>query len=201
MALAIEYRSVNDLIPYVNNSRTHSEEQVKQVASSIREFGFTNPILIDEDNGIIAGHGRLMAANKLALDEVPTITLTGLTEAQKKAYVIADNKLALNSGWDEDTLRNEIQHLSEIEFDLELLGFGSVELEKLIEDELDMSLLDEIGDDEVSEFTDNVRKAIQIDFDYEHYEEASELVKFWRNQGAYVGGLIMEFLKAEKEKL
>lgn len=201
MALSIEYRSVNDLIPYVNNSRTHSDEQVSQVASSIKEFGFTNPILIDEDDSIIAGHGRLMAANKLSLSEVPTITLSGLTEAQKKAYVIADNKLALNSGWNDELLKNEIDNLVELDFDLSLLGFGSVELEKLLQDELDMSLLDEIGDDEVSDFTENVRKAIQIDFDYEHYEEASELVKFWRNEGAYVGGLIMDFLRAEKERL
>ena len=90
--LSIEYKRVDDLIPYVNNSRTHSDEQVTQVAASIKEFGFTNPILIDENNGIIAGHGRLMAAKKLKLEQVPTITLEGLTDAQRKAYVIADNK-------------------------------------------------------------------------------------------------------------
>jgi hypothetical protein len=98
--LEITYQKVTDLIPYVNNSRTHSEEQVKQIAASIKEFGFTNPILIDENKGVIAGHGRLLAAGKLALAEVPTIVLEGLTEAQRKAYVIADNKLALNAGWD-----------------------------------------------------------------------------------------------------
>lgn len=116
-------RIVSDLIPYANNSRTHSEEQVNQVASSIKEFGFTNPVLIDEDGGIIAGHGRIMAANKLGINEVPCIVLKGLTEAQKKAYVIADNQLALNSGWDLDMLRFEVESLQEMDFELDLLGF------------------------------------------------------------------------------
>lgn len=100
----IEQRAVADLIPYARNSRTHSGEQVAQIAASIREFGFTNPILTDGKNGIIAGHGRLQAARKLGLAEVPTIPLHGLTEAQKRAYVIADNKLALNAGWDMELL-------------------------------------------------------------------------------------------------
>jgi ParB-like chromosome segregation protein Spo0J len=116
-------KSTKDLIPYIGNSRTHSDEQITQVASSIKEFGFTNPILIDESNGIIAGHGRLMAAKKLGLDSVPCIVLEGLTEAQKKAYVIADNQLALNSGWDLDTLKLELDHLKEVDFDIDLLGF------------------------------------------------------------------------------
>ena len=122
-----------DLIPYVNNSRTHSDEQINQVASSIKEFGFTNPVLIDEQGGIIAGHGRVMAANKLSLDEVPCIVLEGLTEAQKKAYIIADNQLALNSGWDVDTLRLEIETLSELDFDLTILGFDDDVIEKLLD--------------------------------------------------------------------
>ena len=121
--LQIEYLPTEVLIPYVNNSRTHSDAQVTQVAASIKEFGFTNPILVDESNGIIAGHGRLMAAQKLGLDEVPTITLVGLTDAQRKAYVIADNQLALNSGWDLDTLKVEVERLTEMEFDIDLLGF------------------------------------------------------------------------------
>lgn len=116
-------RSVDDLIPYVNNSRTHSDEQITQVASSIKEFGFTNPILIDEDNGIIAGHGRLLASKKLNLDEVPCIVLNGLSEAQRKAYVIADNQLALNASWDLDILRFEVEQLQEQDYDLDLLGF------------------------------------------------------------------------------
>lgn len=121
--LEVKGVAVADLIPYVNNSRTHSDEQVTQVAASIREFGFTNPILIDDEGTIIAGHGRLMAAKKLNMEEVPCITLCGLTEAQKKAYVIADNQLALNAGWDVDMLKLEIETLDEMDFDVGLLGF------------------------------------------------------------------------------
>ncbi len=116
-------RKVNDLIPYVNNSRVHDEEQVIQICSSIKEFGFTNPVLIDEENGIIAGHGRLMAAKKLELKTVPCIVLEGLSEAQKKAYVIADNSIALNSSWDMDKLSLELESLKTEDFDLDLLGF------------------------------------------------------------------------------
>jgi len=129
-----QLKKTDDLIPYVNNSRTHSEPQVNQIASSIKEFGFTNPVLIDEDGGVIAGHGRLMAARKLGIDEVPTITLLGLTEAQKKAYVIADNKLALNAGWDESVLSLEIMSLSEMDFDLDLLGFDVNELARIVDE-------------------------------------------------------------------
>ena len=142
MSLEIVYKSTKDLIPYVNNSRTHSDEQITQVASSIKEFGFTNPILIDEAGGIIAGHGRLMASKKLGLEEVPTITLHGLTEAQKKAYVIADNQLALNAGWDMDKLQVEVDQLIEQNFNVDLLGF-------------DKSFLDELLDINESEVDDN----------------------------------------------
>ena len=131
MALSIKYRNINDLIPYVNNSRTHSDEQVTQIASSIKEFGFTNPILIDEKGGVIAGHGRIMAGKKLGLEQVPTITLAGLTDAQRKAYVIADNKLALNADWDFDLLRIEIQALEEMDYSLDILGFNFDELQDL----------------------------------------------------------------------
>jgi len=140
----LTYRPLADLIPYANNSRTHSDEQVAQVAASIKEFGFTNPILVDESNGIVAGHGRVLAAKKLKLEEVPCIELTGLTEAQRKAYVIADNKLALNSGWDDEALRLEIEHLAELDFDLNLLGFDEIELKELRFDddcEIEMPML------------------------------------------------------------
>lgn len=122
--LSIEYIPLVELIPYINNSRTHSDEQVSQICASIKEFGFTNPILIDEENGIIAGHGRLLAAAKLGLEIIPTVRLVGLTEAQKKAYVIADNQLALNAGWNLELLKIEIDNLKELDFDLDLLGFG-----------------------------------------------------------------------------
>lgn len=130
--LNIEYVKTKNLIPYVNNSRTHSDQQIQQVAASIKEFGFTNPILTDEENGIIAGHGRLMAAQVLGLDEVPTITLKGLSESQKKAYVIADNQLALNSGWDLDKLKLELNQLENLNFNLDLIGFEGNELSNLL---------------------------------------------------------------------
>jgi ParB-like chromosome segregation protein Spo0J len=126
-------RSVNELIPYANNSRTHDERQIDQVAESIKEFGFTNPILIDEDNGVIAGHGRLLASKKLNLDKVPCIILNGLSDEQKKAYVIADNKLALNAGWNDKMLMKELFTLEGKEFDLLLTGFSSDELKSLVD--------------------------------------------------------------------
>ena len=130
----IEQVSIEALIPYARNSRTHSDAQVAQIAASIKEFGFTNPVLIDEDGGIIAGHGRTMAARKLGLDEVPCLRLAHLTEAQKKAYIIADNKLALNAGWDDEMLKVEISELKDLDFDLSLIGFDADELQKLVED-------------------------------------------------------------------
>lgn len=126
--LTVIYKPIGGLIPYARNSRTHSDAQVAQIAASIKEFGFTNPVLIDEDGGIIAGHGRVLAARKLSLDEVPTIALEGLTKTQRKAYVIADNKLALNAGWDEELLSLELADLNEQEFRMELLGFDANEL-------------------------------------------------------------------------
>lgn len=121
--MQIEPRPVADLVPYAQNSRTHSEAQVQQIAASIREFGFNNPVLIDPDGVLIAGHGRVLAAQALGLEEVPTITLAHLTAAQRKAYVIADNQIALNAGWDHDLLRLEVLALGE-DIDLDLLGFG-----------------------------------------------------------------------------
>ncbi len=150
--LKINYRKSGDLIPYINNSRTHSEQQVQQVASSIREFGFTNPILIDEDSGIIAGHGRIMAAQMMGMDEVPTITLEGLTEAQRKAYVIADNQLAMNADWDLDALKVEVERLGELDFDIDLLGFDDDMLAGLMEEEPAEGLTDE---DDVPELEDD----------------------------------------------
>ncbi len=141
--LKIKYIPTADLIPYVNNSRTHSDDQVTQIAASIKEFGFTNPLLLDEGNRVIAGHGRLMAAKKIGLDTVPAIVLKDLTETQKKAYVIADNKLALNAGWDEQLLSLEIEQLKELDFDIELLGFDVDELALLLEPEQVEGLTDE----------------------------------------------------------
>ena len=124
----LEYLPVSKLTAYETNSRTHSDEQINQIAASINEFGFTNPVLIDPDNTIIAGHGRVQAAKQIGMDEVPCLRLSHLTEAQRKAYVIADNKLALNAGWDDELLRQEIAELKDIEFDIALLGFSEEEL-------------------------------------------------------------------------
>ena len=126
--MKIETIPIADLIPYARNSRTHSDQQVAQVAASIREFGFTNPVLIDAEDGIIAGHGRVMAARKLNMTEVPCIRLEHLTETQKKAYIIADNKLALNSGWDEEMLGLELAELREVDFDLVWLALTTLQL-------------------------------------------------------------------------
>jgi ParB-like chromosome segregation protein Spo0J len=144
--MEIKYKKIIDLIPYENNTRTHSEEQINQIASSIREFGFTNPVLIDENDGIIAGHGRVMGANLLDMKEVPTITLSGLSEAQIKAYIIADNKIALNAGWDEELLQIELQSLDEMDFNYEDLGFNfNFELEEIDDDLFEE---DNINDDD-----------------------------------------------------
>ena len=139
-----------DLIPYANNSRVHSDEQVNQIAASIKEFGFLNPIIVDGDNGIIAGHGRVMAANRLGIKELPCVDASHLSEAQKKAYVIADNKLALNSEWDDEILRIEFDALKELDFDLELTGFSLDEIDGLdfdAGDEVEMPALKD-GDKE-----------------------------------------------------
>lgn len=127
--MKIETIPTAKLIPYARNSRTHSESQVSQIAGSIREFGFTNPVLIDGENGIIAGHGRVLGAQLLGLEKVPCIRLGHLTETQRRAYVIADNKLAMNAGWDEELLGLELADLREADFDLGLLGFDEVGIE------------------------------------------------------------------------
>ena len=132
-----------DLIPYARNSRTHSDEQINQIAASIKEFGFLNPIIIDGENGIIAGHGRVMAANKLSIKELPCVDASHLSETQRRAYVIADNKLALNSGWDIEMLRVEFDELQEAGFDLELTGFSMDEIADLQIEELTEGLTDE----------------------------------------------------------
>lgn len=197
--LAIKYKTTEELIPYALNSRTHSESQVAQLAASIREFGFTNPILLDGDNGILAGHGRVMAARLLKLETVPTIEIAHLSDTQKKAYVIADNKLALNAGWDMDILGLEIEELKNCDFEIELLGFDESEL---VKSAIDYSVLDdEDVDDKIQDMADGVRKAIQIEFEPEHYAEAQELVKYWRGQNAYVGYMILDFLRKQKDKV
>ena len=125
----VERRKVADLIPYARNSRTHIDVQVSQIAASIKEWGWTVPVLIEADGGLIAGHGRIMAAQKLGIEDVPCMIAEGWSEAQKRAYIIADNKLALNAGWDDDALRIEIAELGDLDFDLSLTGFDDDELQ------------------------------------------------------------------------
>lgn len=147
--MKIEQRKVESLIPYVNNSRKHSDEQVAQIAASIKEFGWTNPILVDGDNGIIAGHGRLMAARKLDMDKVPVIELAHLTEPQRKALIIADNKLALNADWEYSLLKIELDSLKDLGFDMKILGFEAEELTNILYDDVDKPV--ELNDEQLDE--------------------------------------------------
>jgi ParB-like chromosome segregation protein Spo0J len=131
--LAIEYRPIDNLIPYARNARTHSEQHVAQIAASIKEFGWTNPVLVDGANGLIAGHGRVLAARELGMTEVPCVELAGLSAAQRRAYILADNKLALNAGWDDTLLSLELGDLKDAGFDLGLVGFSDGELTHILE--------------------------------------------------------------------
>lgn len=195
--LKIVYRKVEDLIPYARNSRVHSDAQVAQIAASIREFGFRTAILVGGDNGIIAGHGRVLAARKLGMDEVPTLDGSDMSETQRRAYVIADNKIALNAEWDKEMLLLEVQDLEDAGMDIDILAFDESELNANV---VDYSVLD--GEDvnqQVTQLNDGTRKAIQIEFELEHFDEAAALVKYWREQGAYVGYMVIEALRKAKE--
>ena len=132
LSLAVEHRSLDQLTPYARNARPHSPAQVAEIASSIQAFGWTNPILVDGENGVIAGHGRLLAARRLGLSTVPVIELAGLSEAEKRAYLIADNKLALNAGWDDALLAAEVARLRALGVDPDLTGFGAGEIDDLL---------------------------------------------------------------------
>lgn len=174
----IKHVDIDSLIPYARNSRTHSPEQVAQIAASIKEFGFTNPVLIDEQGGIIAGHGRVLAARKLSMEEVPCIELAHLNETQKRAYVIADNKIALNAGWDVDMLKIEFMELEAEGFDLELTGFTLDELQELEGDSVD------------DLYPDGVQGQMSADFGFAPFTvlnaregDWQARKKFWLNQG------------------
>lgn len=146
---AYMYLPIDVLVPYANNARTHSDEQVKKLQASLREFGFINPVLIDKDNTIIAGHGRVMAAKKEGFTEVPCLRVEHLTEAQKKAYILADNRLAEDAGWDQEMLKIELESLNELNFDIELTGFTMDDIQideeetEVQEDEFDETLPEE----------------------------------------------------------
>ena len=141
--MQITYKDIESLIPYENNARTHSKEQVTQIAASIAEFGWTNPILIDEEGGVIAGHGRIEAARDMGIESVPCVTLSGLDIIQKRAYIIADNKLALNAGWNDEMLALELKELQELDFDIDLTGFTLDEFNELLPEQIEPGLTDE----------------------------------------------------------
>lgn len=145
--------NVNDLIPYIRNARTHSENQISQIAASIKEFGFLSPILIAEDNTILAGHGRLAAAKKLGIKQVPCVKESHLTQTQRRAYIIADNKLSLNAGWNEDMLAIELSELQGADFDLDLLGFDESELSSIFDDDKEIKDDDFDVDEELNKPT------------------------------------------------
>ena len=148
MAKRIELWPIDRLVPYERNARTHDAAQISQLRASIQEFGFLNPILVDSKDGIIAGHGRLAAAKDMGLAEVPVVVLDHLTEAQKRAYVLADNKLALNAGWDESLLQVELADLGDMDFDLSLIGFSEDELAQLMPEVEKLEAMPELADGE-----------------------------------------------------
>jgi hypothetical protein len=174
MARRIELWPVERLEPYERNARTHSPEQVAQIAASIDEFGFLNPILVDSGDGVIAGHGRLAAAKELGLDQVPVVVLDHLTEAQKRAYIIADNKLALNAGWDVELLNDEIQGLTDLSFDISLLGFSDAEIEGLAADgwASDIEAIDKH-----EENLDGITSKIVVKLDSTYRDEVVEAIR------------------------
>ena len=189
----IKQSRIIDLTLYKNNPRVHSDTQIERLAISLTEFGFTNPVLVDDTGNVICGHGRIAAAKKIGLDTVPTITLSHLTEDQRRAYIIADNQLALNSSWDDDILKYELEKLSENGFDLSLLGWGDDI--PAFADEPDYGSLDDF-DDPTGELANDVMKAIQIEFRPEDYEEAKEVVLEARKKGIYIGQELVNALKA-----
>jgi ParB-like chromosome segregation protein Spo0J len=147
----VERWEISRLVPYARNSRTHSDEQIGQIAASIKEWGWTTPVLVDEGGSIIAGHGRTLAAQRLKMTEVPVMVAKGWSDAKKRAYVIADNKLALNAGWDESMLNIKLGELQDLGFDISLIGFGKNELAELMAEEPTEGLTDENAVPEVQE--------------------------------------------------
>lgn len=201
--MKIVHKKTEDLNPYENNARQHSDEQVAQIAASIVEFGFNNPVLINANNRLIAGHGRLLAAMDLGLEEIPCIVLDGLSEAQERAYVIADNKLSQNSSWDEYMLKMELGQLEFLDFDIDLLGFDADELAEIMSfdaPDLDYSALSSADlSGQLDQMQRGVRKAIQIEFMPNDYEEAKNLSKTLRDKDCYLGGLFLDAMRKESK--
>ncbi len=175
----VERRAVAELIPYARNSRTHSEEQVGQIAASIKEWGWTVPVLIEPNGGLIAGHGRILAAQKLGIKDVPCMVAEGWTDAQKKAYVIADNKLALNSGWDQEMLRVELRELEALDFDLTMTGFDL--------DEISALGFDDESEIEMPEIAEGDREPFQ-QMTFTLHDDQAEQVKEAMDKARAMGG-------------
>lgn len=194
-ATDVEFLPTGSITPYVNNSRAHSEDQVAQVIRSIELYGFNNPILLDSDRVVVAGHARLMAAIKLNMAQVPCIVLGHLTPQQRRAYLIADNKIALNSTWDEAALKAELEDLLEGGVDIKDLGWDSM---PEFMDEMDPDLVEELDEEGDGDPTD-VRRAIQIEFDPEDYQKAYEACGAIRKAGMNLGRVVLPaILEAQK---
>jgi len=196
--MQIVFKNPNTLIPYDKNSRVHSDYQINQIAKSIKELGWRVPVVVDNDN-ILSGHGRVLAAQKLGMTEIPTIDASDMTDVQKKQFIIADNKIAQNAEWDKEILMMEIEELKELGADLDVLGFDASEVKI---NDIDYSILDDETDieEKLNSLERETRRAIELVFQEEHYEEAYEIIKWWKNQGAYTGYMVMRFLQEEKQK-
>ena len=182
--LAVVYRKIDELIPYARNARSHTEELVAQIAASIKEFGWTNPILVDDSNGVIAGHGRLLAARKLGMTDVPTIELSSLTDAQRRAYILWDNKSALKASWDDEMLLVELRELREGGM-LVLTGFDDAEFEMLARGWApDSDIIDKHG-----ESLDGVATTIRVTVDADQTEQAKEII----SKALEAGGVTFDF--------
>lgn len=197
--LEIEVIETHKLVPYAKNSRTHSKEQITQIATSIEEFGFTNPVLIGESEDIIAGHGRVMAAKELELNKVPCIRLKHLTEEQKKAYVIADNKLALNAGWDENLLKQEIESLQEIDYDISLTGFSEMEIDELLAAEEIIDEVDEILHEQSLQVEPAKEYVLILAKDIDEWDEMVEYFQLKKvRRGGYKAGSAFDSIGTER---
>jgi ParB-like chromosome segregation protein Spo0J len=170
---AIERRKVSQLIPYARNARTHSDAQVAQIAASIREWGWTNPVLIDAEGGLIAGHGRVLAARKLGLDDIPCMIATGWTDAQKRAYILADNQLALNAGWDTELLRFELSDIVAADFNLSLISFDHLFTDALLSE--GFAVTDAIAELEGTGNEPLAERTIHVHF--KHESDANEFAR------------------------
>tara|TARA_Y100001938_G_scaffold141815_1_gene212158 strand:+ start:179 stop:766 length:588 start_codon:yes stop_codon:yes gene_type:complete len=190
--MQIEHLHVKTLIPYVNNAREHSEEQVDQIAASIKKFKFNNPVLVDKTHGIIAGHGRVLAAMRLGLETVPCIRLDHLSETEKKAYILADNQIALNSTYNYSLVNAELQELENLDFDTSVTGF---DIDDLAIKQVDYSVLDNSENVKLQELERSARRAIEITFTLEDYPTAYEVLSYAKTQDSDLGMTIVNFLQ------